>query len=449
MSHVPTLPPEVRPAWVLAPTTAPRLLAGGGLVVAGLLLGRPDLAALGVPLVLSVLWGLVRRPDASADPGVDASLSDLRLVPGGRRVEARLSLRALDGVPVTRVRVSAPAHGDVEALVDSRITRHLDLSLTTVRTGRVRGFTVEYLGSGPGGVHVGRPGTLEPGVLLVHPQAVSLRELPLPLRLQGLTGAHASRRVGDGGDLRDVAPFAPGDRLRRIDWRTTARRSGQGGRGVAGLELHVRRTFALADAHVVLVLDARDAVGPDVGTWPSGRVHPDDLTSLDVARCAAASVARGYVEQGDRVGLVVLGRFGTPLRPGTGRRHLAQLVHQLALAEPLGVPANHVRAPQVPAGALVVMFSTFLDDESARLARTWRHHGHRTIAVDVLRVPDRDRLRPHADTAARIVVAERRDRIAALRASDIEVMRWEPRPGVDPRFDVALAASSRRRRARR
>ncbi|MFN4773266.1 MAG: DUF58 domain-containing protein, partial [Gemmatimonas sp.] len=32
---------------------------------------------------------------------------------------------------------------------------------------------------------------------------------------------HASARPGDGGEFRDLHPYAPGDRVRRIDWKAT------------------------------------------------------------------------------------------------------------------------------------------------------------------------------------------------------------------------------------
>ena len=40
------------------------------------------------------------------------------------------------------------------------------------------------------------------------------------------TGAHRLTPVGpggDGGDFRDIHPFTAGNRLRRIDWKATAR----------------------------------------------------------------------------------------------------------------------------------------------------------------------------------------------------------------------------------
>ena len=85
--------------------------------------------------------------------------------------------------------------------------------------------------------------------------------LPLPRRLQAMTGSHESARIGDGGEFRDIHPFTAGDRLRRIDWKATARR------GQSAADLYVRRTNALADATVLIVMDSRDDVGEQVAEW--------------------------------------------------------------------------------------------------------------------------------------------------------------------------------------
>src|SRR5674476_1666873 len=67
-------------------------------------------------------------------------------------------------------------------------------------------------------------------------------------------------------------------------------------------QLYVRRTMALGEAAVVLVVDSRDDVGPDPTTWSGIRsIRPDDATSLDLARQAAMTVAEGYLAVGDRV----------------------------------------------------------------------------------------------------------------------------------------------------
>src|SRR5665648_880060 len=176
-----------------------------------------------------------------------------------------------------------------------------------------------------------------------------------------------------------VPPFLPGDSIRQVDWKVTARRS-------PNLEqLYVRRTMALGEAAVVLVVDSRDDVGPDgPDAAPRRRVRPDDATSLDLARQAAMTVAEGYLAVGDRVAVEDLGVRRRGLRPGTGRRQLDRVVQQLALLRPEGDPRRRIRPPRVSAGSLVYVFSTFLDAEAADMARAWRRMGQGVIAVDVL-----------------------------------------------------------------
>ncbi len=433
-----------------------RAVAGAALLVVGGVLGRPDVAVLGAPLVAAAGWGWLRRPrgggirpslrsPGDADPGTPAE--SLRT----GEVVAVLDLPAQAGVETVRLRVHAPGHRPAEAVVGARRDRTLRLSLDTVRTGRLEVFPVDYAASGPEDAVRSAPLSLPARVVTLLPRTRPLRELPLPFRLQGLTGGHDSRRTGDGGDLRDISLFAPGDRLRRIDWRVTARRAGSSpsgspaGPGAQLTELYVRRTFATADATVMLVIDSRDEVGPDVATWGDlDQPRQDEATSLDIAREAAASLAQHYLERGDRVGMEDLGRFRAPVVPAGGRRHLHRLLQRLVLAQPDGNPSRRVRPPHVPSGALVVLFSTFLDDEAATMSVLWRSSGHRVVAVDVLPVPDTGALRPMQEVAFQILRLERAERLRELAQAGIEVVRWEG-DGTEPDAAVALAALARSR----
>lgn len=424
--------------WRLSVAGAASAVAGLLLVALGLVIGRPDVACVGAPLLLSMLWNWSDRPPQAEYVTVGAAAHE----PEPGQIAALVAVAPMPAEGALALRVAAVGYRDAHALAAMGRARSIRLFVDTARTGQHEVFRIDRVAAPPGGVLRTSVSTTDAQRLLVLPGTRALRDLPLPHRLQGLTGAHGSRRPGDGGDLRDVSLFAPGDRLRRIDWRVTARRAGaQGG---AVVDLYVRRDFATADAIVMLVVDSRDEVGPDVSTWSGWRqLRPDEATSLDIAREAAASVARRYLAAGDRVGLDDLGRQSRPVPPAGGNSQLRRLTHRLAVLVPDGAPKPYLRAPQVPSGSLVAVFSTFLDDEAARLAQQWRHAGHRVLAVDVL--PDLllHALAPAVRTAYRVIQLERIDRIDELRRVGVEVLRWTS--GVD----VDLAALARVRVGRR
>ena len=441
--------------WRVSETAVAYAVAAALLLGLGVVAGRADVAVLGVPLAGAVLWGWLRRP--AGEPAV--RIARARPTAPHGEVAALLELDAPAGADALWVRVEAPGHTALHALVRAEPSRGIRISVDSVRTGRFRMFAGGWLPIGASGVTRGAPQVIGGTAVTLLPRVRALRELPLPFRLQGLTGGHDSRRAGDGGDLRDVNPFTPGDRLRRIDWRVTARRAGQG-TTAAGVttdgrmrltELYVRRTFATADAAVMLVVDSRDEVGPDVTAWGDRLpARQDEATSLDLAREAAASLARHYLDQGDRVGMVDLGRSRAPVPPAGGRRHLHRLTQRLVLAQPEGDPFGRVRPPQIPSGALIVLFSTFLDDQSVSTAVVWRHSGHRVVAVDVLPMPVPDYLPPGERVAFEILRLEREERLKNLVRSGVELVPWEgsaaARGVADAPVRLTALATSRVRR---
>ncbi len=419
-------------------------VASAVLLIAGGVFGRPDVAVLGAAPLIAAAWTVWRQPSgqltvrveawSGAEPAGAGQDGPDEEPPGsgegeapvaGAAVRARVLLDAPAGADTALLGVRRAGRDVAELLVRVDGRRSLPLLVRTVRTGPQEVATVEAQAIGPGAASISEPTDPVGRTAMVLPGPSALRDLPLPPRLRGLTGAHTSRRPGEGGDLRDVHQFAPGDRLRRIDWRVTARRAPD------LRELYVRREHALAEAVVLLVVDSRDDVGPDPRTWRGAEgPRAQDATSLDLGRHAAASLAQGYLGAGDRVGLDDLGARRRPLPPGGGRRQLDRIRHALAVTRPEGDPPKRLRPPQIPSGALVVVFSTFLDDEASRVAGQWRQAGHRVIAVDVLpelregHLDDRERL------ALRLVRLAREDRLAGLADLDVEIVHWRDDPAV-------------------
>jgi uncharacterized protein (DUF58 family) len=329
-----------------------------------------------------------------------------------------------------------------QIVVDRRTAGQLTGHLPLLHSGPQELLRVDYFLLGPDAATVSEPFGQLIVRRVVRPPYHAITQLPLPRRLHGLTGTHESSRAGDGGDFRDVHPFTAGDRLRRIDWKATARR------GQFASDLYVRRTAALADATVLIVMDSRDDVGEQVAEWSRNVAAEKGTSALDIAREAASSIAAGYVQSGDRVGFQDLSSRGRMIATGSGNRQLWRLLRAIEITTPSTVPFQRRRPPIVPSGALVFLLSSFLDDQAVGLAAQWQGHGHRVIAVDILPAPRFDRASRAQRLAYRIVMLERSDRLRTLSSYGVEMLRWAEDAGTLPR-EARLRALARSGRDRR
>ena len=389
-------------------------VVGAVLAGAGLVLGRPDLALIGLPLLVSAAVG-------RSLPGAPAGAIALRgavgqLSPsGGAGYEVVIEAPAGAELAVLGLRAGGAA---ARPLVVALPTAPLRGAVPVLHSGPQELVAVEGWLVASGGAAVAGP--FGPVILeqVVRPARPPLQHLPQPPHLRGLSGGHVAAPPGNGGAFRDVGPHAPGDGLRRVDWRATARRARFDG------DLQVRRTTTTADVTAVLVVDSRDDVGEVLTEWPTGRPDRTGLTSLDVAREAASALAAGTVRSGDRIGFHDLGVDGRDVPAGAGDRHLERVLDAIAGVRPRGVGAGRRRPAPVPRGALVYLLSTFLDDRTPEAALRWRAGGHRVVAVDVLPAARPDGAGPALVLAHRVLMLEHDDRLASLRARGVDVLRW-------------------------
>jgi uncharacterized protein (DUF58 family) len=384
----------------------------------GLFFARPDVALLGVPLLIAAAWGWDRRlrPEpSSADVYVEEDTTDQG---DGTRLRAELCFETPAGTDLVLLRLRTLGSDSREFAITPATARSVRIGIPVLHSGPQEIVRLEYR---LGGTDAATATTQADPVVasrVIGVRYSAAAALPLPDRTRGTTGPHGSNRLGDGGDFRDIHPFQPGDRLRRIDWRATARY------GLTAGELFVRRTTATADATVVIVVDSRDDIGENVADWGRNTPSRKGLSSMDVARQAASSLASGYVRAGDRVGFQDLATITRVLRPGAGVRHLHRVLSAIEQARPAGAPGRRERPPVVAPGALLYVLSTFLDGEASRMAVSWASAGHRVLAVDVLPAPDLSRLDREEHVAYRIVMMEREDRIRSLEAYGVDIVRW-------------------------
>lgn len=428
--------------WSLSPGVTAGAVVAAVCLIAAFVLSRIELVLVAAPLLLAALWGWTSRPRAGGEGvAVTSAATIVGDEPDGRvAVDASASAGTGPGAPdapdALHVRIVRADRSPEDAVLTPRTARRLRLHVAVAHSGPQRILSIAARSIGADAAWTGEPGAPADAERVVRPRAVTLRALPLPSRLLGLTGAHVSARPGDGGEFRDIDRFRPGDRLRRIDWKATARLAQRPG------ELYVRRTTATSDAAVQLVVDARDDIPGSVADWATPYPRPG-ITSLDLAREAAVSLARAYAALTDRVGFDDLSDATRALPPRAGTRHLHRVLRAVELTSAHGSASERARAPRLAQGAVVFVLSTFLDDQAARLALTWRGAGHRVVAVDVLPkrstadLPARDRL------ALRVVDLERGLRLDRLRAAGADILVWasEDRDAMLQR----LAAPARRR----
>jgi len=410
------------------------LILGFVLAALGILLQRFDLALMGIPPLLVTSVAGHSRPKGRTIGHFEAPVPNTNAglpLTTETNEKYHLALPGVDNVDAVQVRVYSPGHRPTTLVTKPG---NLGLTFDSVRTGPHPTFTVQARGHGAFDLWQEQPWATVASETVGLPTNSPLGLMPAPARLRGLTGSRQSRRFGDGGDLRDIAPMRPGDSLRRVDWRATGRRSPELN------QLYVRRTFSNAEGIAELVIDSRDDVGPDLETWRgSGDLRGDDLTSLDLARNAAASVAGALIATGDRVGLEDLAYQRRPVAAATGQRQLRRIQQALALSRPKGEPSKLLRPPRLPNDAVIYLFSTLLDDTPLTLASGWIDQGNVVIVIDTL--PNvRTGRSANLAFAWRITQLERNLRLETLKAQGIPIVPWHSAGSVAPATEFAKVA---------
>jgi uncharacterized protein (DUF58 family) len=419
--------------WRRTPVVAIGVAGAALLVAAGLAFSRPDVVGIGLPLALASAWMLVRRP-GTADLRVE-----LRAQPGegGKASEAH-SEAGID-VDADWVQLAVEQDDGAQRLADVGVGPSVLIATTRLQhSGPMQLLSVTARCIAQDGAWATDESPRVGIRWNTPPRARHITRLPVAPRLSGLHGGHEGGRPGQGGDFRDIHPFAPGDELRRVDWRATARAARRPG------ELLVRRNNTLSDSSVVIVVDTVEDLGAVVAGWGSGDLDRSGVTSLDLAREAALSIATTAVGEGDRIAYHALSSGGRSIPSGGGARHLARVRDIIAATGPSTDGSPYRRSPLVPSGSIVFVLSTFFDGAAAQLATRWRAAGHAVVAVDVLPRSDVSRLTREQRIALRTVLAERSDILTEVRHAGIEVVSW-----VDPEVDVALRLAALRQRRMR
>ncbi len=201
----------------------------------------------------------------------------------------------------------------------------------------------------------------------VRPQIKKFKPIPLrPRNTVHSPGSIPARLSGSGTDFFGVREYHPGDSLRTLDWRLTAR--------------HPRKFFTKEFeqeeiAEIGLILDARQKTDQQVG----------QLSLFEYGVGATASLAEMFLHQGHRVSLLVFGMTMLTAFPGYGKTQLHRIMSCLSKAKietetrTLG-SLNFIPIRMFPSHSLIIVISSLTATDKSLFQRL-RAYGYQVCLV--------------------------------------------------------------------
>ena len=401
-------------------------------LLASLVFARAELAVLAAPfaLVLAVGLSFARRPDIRVHVEVDRER-----VLEGDEIAVEIELDARDAASRLELLVDVP--GALESVagrnpmalrLERGEERRVELRFRCTRWGAYTVGQVHLRARDAAGLLAWEETVDRAQALRVYPRPEQLRELVAPRETQLFAGNRVARDKGEGLEFSDLRPFAAGDRIRRINWRASARRNA----------LWVNEFHAERNADVILFVDSfADARRGAAGT-------------LDEAIRAAASLTEHYLASKDRVGLVNFGGILNWLRPGSGALQRYRIVEALLNTEiTLSYAWKEIDVlPRgtLPPNALVLALTPLLDDRAVAALLDLRARGFDLAIIEISPLPfvERDESEV-SDLAFRLWKLRREGRRSEYERAGAPVVEWHE--GV-PLTAVLEGVNASRRHAR-
>ncbi len=343
------------------------ILAAVGLV-ASLALRRPELAVAAAPfaVVLAIGLQLAREPRIDVQFGVFGE----RTVQGAL-VDTEITVRADSSVDRLELLLELPkgvdADGDNAVAIRLRPgeERAIPVGLRCSRWGVYDVGTVEVRARDAFRLVVWEARLPRIQGLKAYPHSEALARVLDAAETQAFTGSAVARVKGDGIEYADIRDYVPGDRLRSINWRASARRT-----GLVVNEQHPER-----NTDVVVFVDS------------FADLRDGSRSTLDDAVRAAATLASRYLERRDRVGLVSFGGVLRWLRPGVGLSQRFRLIETLLET---GVAPTYlwrdvdlIPARILPPKALVIALTPLVDPRFVRTLQNLRARGFDLVVVEI------------------------------------------------------------------
>jgi uncharacterized protein (DUF58 family) len=266
------------------------------------------------------------------------------------------------------------------------------------------------------------------GSLLVHPSPMRLKPLLIrPPQTKGFAGPIPSRQGGSGLDFLIVREYQPGDPLRQINWKVSARHE---------IDLYTTIYEQQRIADIGIILDMR--LQCDV------RVGDEHLHEISVR--AAGAMAEILLADGNRVGLLVYGGSLSFAFPGMGKIQRERILKVLARAQTGFSYAleklDYLPTRFFPPRSQIILISPLVGDDVAVLDFL-RAQGYAIMVISpnpVLFETGTESRTSSEEIARRCAQTERMHMLNALRRAGLQVVDWDVTQPLEPVVRAAVAS---------
>jgi uncharacterized protein (DUF58 family) len=388
------------------------------LSLAGLATLQGALLVLAIPLVVYLAAGLIEPPE-QPQLSVTRSLSADRVAVGAPVTVSLSVINAGAGLAEVYLEDSVPPNltviaGSPSALAALAPGASIELEYTIsgrrgiYRFDGLQATARDHLGTRSRSAFIPAAGRL-----FVVPETLALRRLALrPRRTQIYAGSIPARQGGPGVEFFGVRAYQAGDPTRWINARASARHQ---------QALFVNEFEQERVTEIGLILDVRSR----------SEVRTAQGSLLEYSIQAAAALASGLLDQGNRVGLLLYGSTLDWTFPGYGKIQRERILRTLARAAPGDAPVfedlDRIPTRLFPARAQLILISPLLPHDRDMLFRL-RARGYQLLVISPDPIAfERQALEAErsVELGARVARLERTLLLHDLRQAGITLVDWD------------------------
>jgi len=246
--------------------------------------------------------------------------------------------------------------------------------------------------------------------LVIYPRYPKLSRIKIhPPQTRGFAGPIAARQGGIGIDFFGIREYQPGDLQRQINWKLAARAHNQ-------LFTNIFEQERVAD--VGLIIDARQRVD----------IHSTSGSLFEYSIRAGAALAENFLDEGNRVSLLLYGSGLERVYPGYGKIQLDRILKALAKAAP-GMnyaleSLAYLPTRFFPAKSQLILISP-LEPEDIPSITQMQARGYAVLVISPDPVSyESAAYNDFSSQAYRAAMAERYFMLQQVRRSGVQVVNW-------------------------